>query len=391
MPNFLLFFLFFLLGSCVGEKASLASTSLREFAMSSAINDFALKLHPEIQKEASHQNIIWSPASLYQVLAMVGIGSNGETYAEMKGLLGDIKGAKLSALQNDEALSAFNRLYLQNNYEASAQYLHDLKQLFSLDVSYADFMTNPAQERENINNWVEEKTDRRISNLLPQGVITELTRLVLVNTILFKGTWAKEFEKRATHDSVFTNSKGETEKIKMMFQKAKFFYGENESFQWIELPYQGERFVLQIILPRKSTELTSLMRGDLAEQMKKIILDEKEVELFMPRLKASLSLNPQNALESLGMRAVFSPTRADLTGISTKDDLFVSAIVHKGDIEIDEKGTVAAAASAAVISRKSIMMPQEQTIMRLDRPFGFFLMDKKEHAIVFMGEIKSLR
>lgn len=246
--------------------------------------------------------------------------------------------------------------------------------------------------RKQINGWVEERTEGKIQNLLAEGIVDSLTRLVLVNAIYFKGNWEKQFDKERTTERPFRINKNETRPVQMMFKKDTFNMTYIGDFQTkiLELPYVGNELSMIILLPdaiqdgstgleRLERELTyeKLMAWISPEMMKTI-----EVRVSLPRFKLEESYDLKPLLSSMGMPDAFDLGKADFSGISSGNELVLSEVVHKSFVEVNEEGTEAAAATGLVINSYRAMIVPEFTA---DHPFLFFIRHNKTSSILFCG------
>jgi len=243
-----------------------------------------------------------------------------------------------------------------------------------------------------INKWVAEKTNDKIKEIVSEGDIDSLTRLILVNAIYFKGDWLTKFDINGTRDDDFHISANESVKVKMMNMKSKFFYGVSSELnaQAIELPYAGESLSMVILLPDRATTLSQLEEkltsDDLAFVKEKFSMSLQEVSLFLPRFSLDEQLGLDKVLKDMGMRDLFSGGAADLSGIDGSKELYVSRVLHHAVVEVNEEGTEAAAATAVVFMLRSLGGPKEN-IFRANRPFLFFIQDKATKSILFLGRL----
>ncbi|KAF7465890.1 hypothetical protein GHT09_003476 [Marmota monax] len=223
-----------------------------------------------------------------------------------------------------------------------------------------------------------------------------MTKLVLVNAIYFKGNWQEKFMKKSTTDAPFRLNKKDTKTVKMMYQKKKFPYGYIQDLKCrvLELPYQGRELSMIILLPDDieddSTGLKKIEKQltleKLQEWTKPENLDIIEVNVKLPRFKLEESYILNSDLTRLGVQDLFSSSKADLSGMSGARDLFISKIVHKSFVEVNEEGTEAAAATAGVATF-CMLMPEED--FTADHPFLFFIRHNPTLSIMFLGRFSS--
>ncbi|XP_067253689.1 leukocyte elastase inhibitor-like isoform X2 [Chanodichthys erythropterus] len=291
-------------------------------------------------------------------------------------------------------LSVANRLYGEQSYQFVEKFLNDTKRYYEAGLEEVDFRTKSEAARVTINKWVEKKTQEKIKDLLPKGIVDEMTRLVLVNAIYFKGNWEKKFPKEATRDGQFKLNKIQTKPVKMMHQKSKFplaFIPEMNS-QVLELPYVGKNLSMLIILPDvmedNTTGLQKLEKAltyeKLMEWTKPEVMYQQEVEVFLPKFKMEEKYDMKSLLISMGMKDVFG--NADLSGMSSNSNLVLSHVIHKAFVEVNEEGTEAAAATAAIVASRCMIPPQ---YFNADHPFLFFIRHNPTKSILFYGRFCS--
>ncbi|XP_056089936.1 serpin peptidase inhibitor, clade B (ovalbumin), member 1, like 4 [Rhinichthys klamathensis goyatoka] len=291
-------------------------------------------------------------------------------------------------------LSLANRLYGEQSYQFVEKFLNDAKSYYEAGLEKVDFKNKSEAARVNINKWVEKKTQEKIKDLVPQGAIDGMTKLVLVNAIYFKGNWEKKFPKEATKDGQFKLNKNRTKPVKMMNQKAQFplaFIPEINS-QVLELPYVGKNLSMLIILPNEmEDDTTGLQKIEKALTYEKFMqwtktsnMRQQEVDVSLPRFKMEETYNMKSLLISMGMEDVFDETKVNLSGMSSNNNLVVTKVIHKAFVEVNEEGTEAAAATGVVIAIRSF--PQ---MFNADHPFLFFIRHNPSNAILFYGRFCS--
>ena len=220
-----------------------------------------------------------------------------------------------------------------------------------------------------------------------------LTRLILVNAVYFRGDWLKEFDVNSTTDEDFHISPNESVKVKMMHSKAKFYYGVNAELhcQATELPYAGEGLSMFILLPdQEATSLSEveekLTSDDFVNVRKKFRMSSVEVNLWLPRFSLDEKLSLSEMLAGIGMKDLFAPGGADLSGIDGSKELYVSKVLHRAVVEVNEEGTEAAAATAVVKKLRRAKIRKDVNF-RADHPFIFFIQDKTTGSVLFLGRL----
>jgi len=363
---------------------------------------FAFDLYQEL-RATEDGNIFFSPFSTSIALAMTYGGARGNTEAEMADALHfTLPQAQLHpafdyldlALENRNddavdqehpfALHIANSLWGQTGYPFLTDFLDLLAINYGAGMSLLDFGSDPEACRLVINDWVEEETEGLIEDLIPEGAITDLTRLVLTNAIYFNATWNSPFEVENTADGTFWVSDGAPVTVPMMYQGALFPYAEGAGWQAVELPYDGDVLSMVVILPDDletfEDTLDDAVVGGIVDQ-----LSWEMVQLTMPKFSFDSSFELSDPLKEMGMVDAFTLGVADFTGIEdTYHELYISKVIHKAHIGVDEKGTEAAAATAVIMEGYGV--PDENPLT-LDHPFFFLIRDIPSDTILFMGRV----
>ncbi|XP_033842010.1 leukocyte elastase inhibitor-like isoform X2 [Periophthalmus magnuspinnatus] len=305
----------------------------------------------------------------------------------------------LSELYKPEALyvlSIANRLYGEKQYTFDKTFLAETKKHYKAELETVDFASNAEASREHINNWVEEQTQGKITDLLPSGVVSASTRLVLVNAIYFKGKWSSQFQEENTTDGEFRLNKTDTKPVKLMMQKAKFHFSfiEEVKCKVLEMPYEGNDLSMVIILPKDIEDETTGL-----EMLEQMLTYDKfkewtgrdtmgfvEVKVRLPRFKMEESYDLKEVLKSMGMVDAFDVARSDFSGMSSANDLVLSEVRHKAFVEVNEEGTEAAAATGAVINERAAMITET---FDGDHPFLFFIRHNPSNSVLFAGRFSS--
>jgi len=385
----------------VSEDGSVSYEGVNK--MMNDVNAFSFDFFSEISSNYSSENIAFSPASLNLVMGIVYSGSRGKTRNEMSETFGfpasadvfhPLYNAWFTELQNmsGDTLVEFNmanRVFVEESYPISGTYKEDVEKWFGGAFESADFARNPQKTEIEINKWVEDITRSRITGLIPQGSLTQLTRLILVNALYIKSSWKYPFDEAKTTDKDFTSLGGEIVQASYMIQRRQGipFY-EEDMFTAIELPYTTPDLSLILIRPNdKVVDDISAHIPDAASY--KTILDgltRNEVAMEIPRLRIESKFNLSQNLKDAGIKTAFT-NRADFSGISSLNDLSVSDVFQKVFFEMDEKGSEAAAATGAVMVTTSIPVnPPQPKQFIADRPFLFILKENRYHTPLFVGQ-----
>jgi serpin B len=324
---------------------------------------FAFELYQVLKGEEG--NLFYSPYSISVALAMTYAGARGETAEEMAATLQFM-------LEQDRLHPAFNWLdVLAENYGAGLRIL--------------DFINEAEKSRVTINDWVSDQTEGRIEDLIPQGAIDALTRLVLTNAIYFNAAWECPFDEKVTADGPFYLFDGGQVTVPTMRQTESFGYTKGEGYQAVELPYDGGELSMVILLPA-SGNFEAFEEGLQAQKVNDIIngLQPTEVALTMPRFEFESEFSLKDTLAEMGMPIAFSDD-ADFSGMTGNPELCISEVVHKAFVAVDEAGTEAAAATAVIMELTAVPPPPLE--VTIDRPFIFLIGDIETGAVLFVGRV----
>ncbi len=353
-------------------------------------SEFAVKLLPLL----GEGNLFYSPYSISSALSMTWAGAKGETADEM------VKALMLPGAGSNEQF-----LLLKQDLEAASK---ETEQILGIANGLAMLQGQPREAyRESITNfydaeifpgdlaringWVKDKTQGRIDPMLDQ--LPGGTAAVILNAIYFKGSWDKAFDPKRTREAPFHVAVDQKLQVPMMYQKERVQMVQNEELQFLRLPYGGDRFAMNILLPKEKHGLAAVEKELTAEKMADLFkqLNEsrkQESIIFLPRFKMEGSYKLVEPMKELGMKAAFSPSAADFSGImGSPGELYVGDILHKSFVEVNEEGTEAAAATAVVMRATSVSMGPPPPLFRADHPFLFFITEKESGAILFMGRL----
>lgn len=360
---------------------------------------FALELYQKLR--SADGNLFISPYSISTALAMTYGGARGTTAQQMAATLHfslDQKQLHPTFAQLRKQLRAVQkkgkiRLYIANSlwphqdYPFLKEYLAVTKRYYGASITPVDYKTACEAARAKINVWVEEKTEEKIKELIQPGILTPLTRLVLVNAIYFKGMWARQFEKSLTQDAPFYLTPEKTVPTPFMTQEHTFRYGENEGLQILELPYHGNDLSMLILLPKRVDGLSAVEKTLTPEHFKEWTanLREQKLVVFVPTFKTTSAFRLEKTLLSMGMRDAFDPATANFSGMDGTMLLYIGPVIHKAVVEVNEEGTEAAAATAVVMRVKA--MPAPLVTFRADHPFIFLIRHNETGSILFMGRV----
>jgi serpin B len=354
-------------------------------------------------------NLFYSPYSLSTALAMTYAGARENTAIQMADVLHlslpqerlppafnalDLELASRGSQSGgaDEPqpfqLSVANSLWAQYDYPFLAEFMDLLARNYGAGLRLADFASSPEPARQEINDWVYRETQEKISDLIPEGAIDELTRLVLANAIYFKADWIQPFAKESTQDAPFTLLDGSQVQVSMMAhaKPRSLNYASGEGFQAVELPYVGDQISMVVLVPDKGrfadfeAGLDGAFLGAILSS-----LEPRTVDLRLPKFNFESEYDLRDTLSAMGMPDAFDADLADLSGMDGTQLLYIGNVFHKAFVAVDEKGTEAAAATAVVVQLESAIM--QDIVLTVDRPFIFLIQDKPSGAILFMGRV----
>jgi len=372
-----------------------------------AVNQFCFDFFKKLADDENNSpNIFYSPYSVFTALAMTYEGARNNTAVEM--------GNVLHIKQDNESFheymqSLYNHLNYNDEYNISTanalwpdvgftmldKYVNIIKTYYGGNASEVEY-ANPEEAARVINEWVENQTNNLIKDLVPPDAIDPiLTKLILTNAIYFKGTWQIQFDKENTTDREFTLSSGENvevETMNLIDMDNKFNYTETDDLQILELPYDGGDISMMILLPKDGVSLSdvtsSLDREEYISWVDEMY--ETKADIYLPKFKFETSYGLNEYLMDLGMIDAFNYD-ADFSGIDGTKMLFISKVLHKAFVEVNEEGTEAAAATAVIINYKAINPnePPERITFDCDHPFLFTIHHKETGTILFMGSVDN--
>jgi len=371
-------------------------------------NAFAFDLYHTIAAE-NEGNLFYSPLSISQALAMTYAGARGTTESEMAQTLHFTlsqaalhpafaalnanfeERAQTELVPDDEAqrfqLTIANALWGQADFPFLPDFVQLLDKSYGAGLQLTDFVQAPEAARDDINQWVEDQTEDKIQDIVPEGAITPDTRLVLANAIYFHAGWQRTFSETATEDAPFTLLDGAQVTVPTMRQQEGFLYQAGEGYQAVMLPYYGGQMGMMIVLPDEGAfeQVEASLTGDSFSAMV-AAMSYQELWLFMPKFEFEFGLELADTLAAMGMPEAFTDA-ADFSGMA-EEPLFISRILHKAFVGVDENGTEAAAATIVMMEATSAM-PSEPLELRLDRPFIFTIYDNVTGTILFVGRVMN--
>ncbi|MGP5273845.1 serpin family protein [Psychrobacter faecalis] len=368
----------------------------------SANNQFAIELYQQINKQPKQldKNVFFSPYSLSTAMAMLYIAAEGETKQQIQKTFHypplAILNPNSAALYNqfnkpnpNYDLSTVNNLWMRQDLSPSQTYLDTVQRYYGGQVTNLDFKNSPESSRQIINKTIAKHTKQMIPELLAKGSIESSTATVLTNAVYFKSEWAKPFGVQGG-TRPFHNLDGTMSSQEMMYKTAYFDYMENEHIQMVELPYKSNDLSMLIILPKSKEpaaiqKLVADLNSNQVSQWTKQ-LENQEIFLVMPKFKLQESYSMKPILANMGMPIAFD-SRANYSLFNDKLPLKVDSVIHKAVVEVDEKGTVAAAATGIGVQ---LVMATHKAEITADHAFMFMIKDNKTDAILFLGQVNKL-
>ncbi len=356
---------------------------------------FALELYGQLSTEKG--NIFFSPYSVSTALAMTWSGARNNTEQEMADTLhfplgqvllhqafaGIEQGLAGILAKGDVSLTTANSIWPRAGLPLLDGYVSRLEESYGVSVTPLDYLKETEAARRTINNWVETRTRKKIRELIRPGDLDPATAMVLVNAIHFKGDWASQFEERNTRPADFTLGDGTVKQVPTMSQTGNFDCGGDREVELLELPYQGGDLSMLILLPRDKQGLPALEGGLTPERLVSLLgtLREEKRAVKLPKFKFTWGTTDLVApLRALGMKEAFTG-KADFSGMDGSRGFFISLVLHKAFIEVNEQGSEAAAATAVTMKRS---MPN---IFFADHPFLFLIRDNVSGSILFLGRV----
>ncbi len=388
---------FFSSGNIQARAVDTFATAESVDSLSDAMNGFSFEMYNELGID-SDENVFFSPYSIFAALAMTYEGARGDTAVQMKNVLGFEQNDEVSLcsfgriynllnIDSEYTLNTANALWTMKDYPFLEEYLNFIDNYYMGKATDVDF-TNHSEAAEIINSWVEENTGGKIEDMLSSSDISPSTVLILSNAIYFKGLWMTQFDIEDTVDRDFEITPTEIVQVPTMVltgSEESFNYSETDDFQILELPYKGDAASMIIILPKEnniSSVEQMLNNENLATWMDSMY--PTDVDIYLPKFTYKTEYNLKEMLIAMGMDIAFSPD-ADFSGMNGYGDLFIGKVLHKTFIEVNEKGTEAAAATTVHILERAV--PEQPKVFDANHPFLYLIQHKETETILFMGKV----
>ena len=376
-------------------KALSLSTKSAEFAQQG--NTFAFELLDRVN-QAEKEDFIISPLSMQFLLGMLLDGAQGQTADEICKVLGygvgEVKAVneyaqalmnQLPGLDKKTKLAIANAVVVNKRYSLLSGYASDVKQYYGAEVSSLDF-SDVTGTKNKINKWASDHTNGLVPKILDE--VSPDAACYIMDALYFKSKWSTPFPQGNTSKETFTTQNGTQTKVQMMKNTVKTLYLENETLQAVTLPYGNKAYYMTVLLPAQGKSLSDVT-AFLKSPDWSVSLAKYEVDLWLPKFETNYGITLNHILLAMGMPSAFSPVHADFSAMC-KNDLYVSFILQKAAIKVEEKGTEAAAVSIAGMY-EAAALPQEpmKAVFHADRPFLYLITETSTGAVLFAGKYNS--
>ncbi|ESO03166.1 hypothetical protein HELRODRAFT_174066 [Helobdella robusta] len=370
---------------------------------------FGVDLYQKLSSENPGENLFFSPISLLFALAITLLGAKEKTEAQIKSVLnlehipnGQLHQGFADLMNHFQTpngkweLNIANKLYGEQTAKFLSEFVEDSKKFYGAGLEPVDFVGSSDKVTSLINEWVERQTKNKIKHLIPRNVLNALTRLVVVNAIYYKGAWKNQFRKGNTKVGSFMTASKTLSDVPFMYLNrlsTGYFYSDDLNSQVLELPYEGNSQSFVVILPDLQKTSLEVVEQRLSKEVFTTIeesLFRETVNVWLPKFKIEKESNVKESLKRMGITDLFSMKAADLSGMNGEKDLYVSHLLHKAFISVDEEGSEAAAATAVVITLKSAPIFRQPVDFKADHPFVFYIKDNKSGSILFLGKVSKL-
>ena len=378
------------------------STTSQDLKLADSINPFAVELYGQLRQNEG--NLFFSPASIATAFAMAYDGARGQTAAQIAKVFHFDESAQRvnaafgklladwtrGAAGKEYQLAVANAMWGQQGYPFSAAFNQSLQLSYGAGLRVVDFRQSEAARRE-INQWVEQQTNRKIQDLIPQGGVGPDTRLVLANAIYFKADWDRQFAESATRPQDFKLPGGQVIQAPTMHQSGSFRFTSGDELSALEMTYAHNAFSMIVLLPDQADGLPALEQSLSADKLGRWLsavdaARPREVRVSFPKFKLTREVDLTKVLPGMGMPLAFS-SQADYSGMNDgKESLTIGGAFHKAFVDVNEEGTEAAAATAIGIRATAMIRSESFTA---DHPFLFIIRDNRSGSILFMGRVAN--
>jgi len=381
-----------------GDENKIIRLDTKSAQLIEADNAFGLEVFQKIRKESDEENLMISPLSISVALAMAYNGAANDTKTEMEkamklnGLTAEqINNSyqmlidALQSLDEDVVFEIANAIFYADGFTVKPGFLDINQTVYDAQVKKLNFGLSSAVNE--INGWVAEKTHDKITKIIE--MLNPLDRMVLLNAIYFNGIWKNKFDEKGTHLLPFTQTNGTSTEIPMMRKEEKLEYTSNSLFKAVKMPYGKGQYNMVVFLPadgKNSQDVIEAFSGSKWKSWMDGFETKDHVVVTMPRFKFAFEIGLNKVLEQMGMVKAFQPETADFSKI-TDEDLYISSVIHKSFIDVNENGTEAAAVTAIVFTTTSAGNEPPKTYFTVNKPFVFAITENDTGAILFLGEV----
>ncbi len=368
---------------------SILVTPASLWASQNAFGEFSYHLFKDFSQNHSSKNFVFSPYSLRSALGMAALGARGRTQRQL-GKLPDSLGSKK---EPSYKFLLANRLWVDMEFPLLGSFLDTNEKVFGVRPWMVDFSKAPDFLRDRVNGWVSERTMGKLKSILPENFISAGIRMLLTSAAYFKGVWAYPFSQADTEKNQFSTPDGKII-IPYLHKRGAFNYLQTQEAQILELPYLEGEISLVMILPDSSRDFSYFeesLHSDRVEQWLSEV-SVKALNIYIPSFEIDSDFELKNALEGVGVTNPFSLETADFSGMTGKKDLYLSSLIHKAFIGVNDAGTEASSVGAAASSRNlASTLPSldlsHETLFRADHPFVFMIRHRSSNSILFFGHV----
>jgi len=390
--------LVFNLGACTTQEQEV---EINEEEISEGVTDsnleFAVDIFKELNSKDLENNVFISPFSISTALTMTYNGAVGQTKEEMEKALRyreiDIEEVNntyknlipyLSNVDKDVDIDISNSIWFREGEAIKEEFLSTNTDVFDAKVEEVDFSNTETVDT--INGWIKESTKGKIEKMLKPPLPGDVV-MYLINAVYFKGTWKYEFDEEKTYSGLFKDIKGNEQSVKMMSRQTETRYGEGEDYKTVKLPYGNEKVSMYFVLPTEGTinDLIDTLNKEKLDEIKNSVVGQEDFLVQIPRFKLEYGIKEiSGTLKNMGMPIAFSP-EADFSNI--REGLFISRVLHKAVVEVNEQGSEAAAVT--VVEMIESAMPEEKNFIA-NRPFVFFIAEEDTGTVLFLGKYATV-
>ncbi|MBQ9556457.1 MAG: TonB family protein [Muribaculaceae bacterium] len=357
-------------------------------------NDFACNLFRAINKQR-RGSVVVSPISVSYLLGMLNEGADGKTRQQITDVLGLHRSIQETneyfkkmmsmavTVDSTVALNVANSIFINSGYSIMPQYKADMQRYYNAQCEALDFSNPSSLDR--INDWCKTNTGGMIPAILDE--LTPSGVMYLLNAVYFKASWSQKFDSKETRERRFTGQNGTTVQLPMMHLNTRAAYGTNDVCKMLCLPYGNKRYCMYVLLPKKGKTINDVIKGLSAQKLQEQQSNMSSctvVDILMPRFTTSSDTNLKGVLSAMGMPLAFG-SGAQFSNMVKGDNLFVDMIKQKAKIEVNEKGTEAAAVTIARTLKEEVVVEERPVKFHANRPFVYYIIERSTGTIFFMG------